>query len=455
MKLFYCTVVSFFIASSVFAQEKKLLQNFKYRIDRFRAISAETNSNSYIGNFSNTANNDKRSFVNFNLRGKFYNFKNTDSKRVILQIDEENNINYGKQGNNGPILKQKNASNYTSVGVFKTWFHKGLFFEIGSGISGNFVRGQNKDLSNVKLTKNKINTFNYYGTIGIGTGRIENIIDMQNALWLNKILKADNNLSRDLSDAELNDLGKAITKGNNTRILDARRKTKFLLKTVDNYLQEKGVIEKINIDYFNNLNDILFFAFNNQRYSGTEIYFRVNPTFNAANRIEDFYNNNSDNNFKDESKFGSITAGFKRYKPQNLTHQNNYGAAISLSSRNTKNMETRSFLNVPYYEKKINDKINQTSLDLFYEHSIYPNTRTALNFFVNTNMGRQIYNTEKQNYLIANLGSEMSYFISYNTRINASLVGDYNTNKIFNNILFNNYSNLFSLQSKIGLELNF
>ena len=72
-------------------------------------------------------------------------------------------------------------------------------------------------------------------------------------------------------------MGRTITTANNTRVLDARKRTQFILETVDNYLQQNGLINKTDIRYFSHLNDILFVAFNSPRLSGTKKFIRFTP----------------------------------------------------------------------------------------------------------------------------------------------------------------------------------
>lgn len=105
---------------------------------------------------------------------------------------------------------------------------------------------------------------------------------MQNALWLNKALEEATLLSRQLSGDELNELGKTITKGNNTRVVDLRKRTRFILKIVDDFFQQKEIINSTNINYFSHLNDIMFFTVNNPRLSGTEHFIRFTPEISGG-----------------------------------------------------------------------------------------------------------------------------------------------------------------------------
>jgi hypothetical protein len=93
---------------------------------------------------------------------------------------------------------------------------------------------------------------------------------MQNALWLQQALQEAGLLKNNVTTTTCIGLAQAITKANIFRILDGRRRTKYLLSTVDSYIAENQLIDKRGIEYFSSLNDVLFFANNFERLSGTE-----------------------------------------------------------------------------------------------------------------------------------------------------------------------------------------
>lgn len=458
MKLFYCTIVFCLLATSLFAQEKKLLQNFKYRIENYRAVNLSTDASGIVLD-DNNFSSDNEASARANLSGNFNNLNISDKRKMAYQFGLNNDFSSSKNGNGNIPLKSNSINNGANVGISNTWFGKNLFLESGANIGSAFGSNKTKYANNTTISKVN-NNFKYFAFyFGIGKGRVENITDMQNALWLNKALQSDKNLTRNLTEEELNKLGRAITKGNNTRVLDTRKRIKFLLKTVDGFLQEKKLINETNIDYFNSLNDILFYAFNNQRLAGSELYFRITPEILNQNLNIINYASFPTAEYKEENRFLRnaifFTTGYKKYAPQNLMHQNNYGAALSLSISNNKNTKNNLVNNVLNYQYKNTDKLDRTSIDLFYEHSIYPNTRTNINFNINTSFGIEKANVTNQGFATVNVGANLNYFINYNTRFTAVLGGVYNKNNTNYNNLTNNNFNILSLQSRVGLEVNF
>jgi hypothetical protein len=289
--------------------------------------------------------------------------------------------------------------------------------------------------------------------LGIGTGRLENITDIQNALWLYKALVKVDRLSANLSGADLNELGRSITKGNNTRVLDSRRRTQFLLTTVDNYLQQKGLISKTDINYFSNLNDILFFAFNNPRFSGTEKFIRLTPSIMDDNSNQ-LHTNGMDKFTHDFTNQSAVfSTGIKRYKPVNLVHQNNYGAALKLAYIST-DLTDRQFANgIPVTETKGKNDIKQAGAELFFEHAIYPNTRTVFNFNLQSELGYQDDGKEGF-YTVSTLSCGVNYFISYHTRFNAGISAYYQKNKYYIDRYLELLPNNIQLNASVGLEIN-
>ena len=453
MKLLSTTIVCLLCTASLFAQETKLLQNFKYRINNYRAVNLTTGSSAGISNNDAIIGNADNNFVG-NLGGNFYGLKSTDTSKFILNFITQNDFSFRRVNNGSGSQRQNAVSSSSTLNVTKAWYKKDIFLELGGNVSGSFLENNLKDLNNKKEFVSKSFFTNISTTFGIGTGRLENITDMQNALWLNRALQANKNLTRTLTDSELNSLGRAITKANNTRVLDFRKRNKFVLKTVDYFLQENNLVEKTNIDYFNNLNDVLFFAFNQPRLAGTEKFIRVTPSLFLKNGIADNYKNFNKNERISNNKSVLITTGIKTYKPKSLTHQNNYGVALTAVFGEYKNTNNGYYNNVLNYQNKTEDFAKQGSLDFFYEHSIYPNTRTVINFIANTSLGVQKINNNTSRFIDAKIGANFNYFINYNTRFTAGFSGNYNYNK-YDAYIPRSYNNGFQLQSSVGLEINF
>lgn len=296
-----------------------------------------------------------------------------------------------------------------------------MFTELGADISGRIYANKN-ELSNYQSPlQNKQNDYSIAVNMGIGKGRLENITDMQNALWLYKALEEEKRLSRSLSADELNELGRTITLANNTRVLDFRKRTQFMLETTDKFFQQKNLLTATDIRYFSSLNDILFFAINNPRLSGTEIYVRLTPAIKNANRDE--INNSLFTNYENRvvNKSVLLSAGISKYIAVNLRHQNNYGMSLKLNydlyHETNKYFTSGSLTN----QLDFNTTIKQAGVNLFFQHAIYPNTRTTISFNLQSDAGYQDVEQGSGFFGMADLSGLFDYFISYRTRFTCSL----------------------------------
>lgn len=415
-------------AHNLFSQQDSLLKKFKYRIDHYRAVNFNLGAGTQFNQSEIPTVIYKSSGAAGSLGGGYYFLKSTD--KILLSVSGGLGTSFYTSNSNNQTSTSK-SSNFAAAPTFSVlnkWFSKKIFTELGTDASLYYNTGKG-DASNYTVpAKHKRANYSVAINTGVGMGRLENITDMQNALWLYKELATEKILSRQLTADEQIELGRAITKGNNTRVLDGRRRTKFILATVDNYLQQKGVISKTDMNYFSSLNDILFFAFNNIRFAGTEKFIRLTPAVYSWNA--DATQNDGIN--KNENRFDVKTAlfsfGINKYIPTNLVHQNNYGASAKLSYTDQRLADRNFTSGIVTGETKINSIIKQAGVNLFFEHVIYPNTRTAISFKINSETGYQDFNKQTNLYEIANLQGAVSYFISYRTRFNMNIGGLYQKN---------------------------
>jgi len=425
------TIAVCILALPLFSQQGPLLQNFKYRISKYRAINYSINGSSQFAQYNQGIGNFKNSASNGSFGAGYFTTRSTD--RILLTASYSLYSFFQSYKSSSPFVENLTNRSFNvspSVNVLNKWFAKNHFTELGVAANYNYGINKNRNTNPVNVDKN--NQDNYFVAIqtGIGKGRLENVTNMQNGLWLYKELQDANLLTRPLSDAELNDLGQSITDGNNTRVLDARRRTQFILKTVDNYFQQKGLIAKTDINYFTRLNDILFFAVNNQRLNGTEKFIRFIPAIYSDNH------ESTSNNLTDKSRqtYTSqslvLSSGFNRYKTTSLTHQNNYGAAVKLAYID-KEFTTRDITGGVVYNLETNRTIKQAGANVFFQHAIYPNTRTVILFDLQSQGGYQEIGDQSEFYNGTSLSGIMNYFISYRTMLRCNIGASFEKNMYY------------------------
>jgi hypothetical protein len=408
-------------AHNLYSQQDSLLKTFKYRINNYREIKLNIGGDGQLYNRELITGTYKSNSSSGSIGAAYYTLKSTD--RILLKItgSVSSSFNSGKTEN--PTSNGKTRSFYAlpQLSVLNKWFRKSMFTELGADIAGNYYTDKNTLTNYPGPQKNKRNDYSIAINMGIGKGRLENVTDMQNSLWLYKALQEEKRLSRSLSADELNELGRTITLANDTRVLDFRKRTQFVLETTDRFFQQKNILTANDIRYFSTLNDILFFAFNNPRLSGTEIYVRLTPAISKANG--DQINNSQF--VKDESrilnKSAFFSAGINKYIPANLRHQNNYGLSLKLNYISY-HESNKYFISGSLIDQfKIKATIKQAGVNLFFQHVIYPDTRTNISFNLQSEMGYQDVKPERGFFGMADLSGSLNYFISYRTRLTCSL----------------------------------
>ena len=438
---------------AIFAQPDSLLKKFKYRIDHYQAINFNIGAGGQYSQVDYVAGTHKNSAASGGFSGGYYFTKSTDRIQLTTTANLNGAFNSSKSKDQTNTGTGRYFSSSPGFSILNKWFSKKMFTELGAAVSGNFYLNKDKLQGYPAALKNNNTGYSASLTFGIGTGRLENVSDMQNAIWLYKVLIKEQRLAGTLSANDLLELGQSITKGNNTRVLDARKRTQFLLTTVDNYLQQKGLINKTDIAYFSNLNDILFYAINNTRFAGTEKFVRLTPSASGSN-FNQYQSNGIDkskHNFTTQTAL--LSAGFKKYKPANLVHQNNYGIALNLSYT-TANLTDRNFTNnVVVSEIKGKTDIKKAGASLFYQHTIYPNTRTDINFGLQTDLGYQDIDP-KNFYATGNLYCSVNYFISYRTRLTAGAGAVYQRNTYTLSNVVEMLPTSFQLYTNAGLQIN-
>jgi outer membrane protein W len=436
---FLLSITIFISTLSALSQEKKLLKNYTYRIDRFNAFNFGLGANAGQRNFY-SANNDISRSVSGSLSANYFTSKSTDKLLQTATMGFATNSSSLKSTGTSNTDKSNDFRIAPAAVLSNKWYFNNKFVEIAPYFSYAYSTSHSKKLVSPVQDDNGTNSFmNGSITIGVGKGRLENITDMQNAIWLHNILLKEADLKQKLSDEEIIGLAKTITNANNRRVLDGRKRIQYILQKVDGYLQAKELVNKTDMHYFSNLNDVLFFANNTTRQAGTEKYIRFIPSFvNNVTKFEQHIIPTSSNKSIVNGAEIAMKIGLQQYKPLNLAHQIDYGAAVKLNYGKAKENYT-SFLNANVdYNYKLTDEWRKIGLDYFFSYSIIPNTRTNINFNLQAENGYQRHNGLNEVYHSLVFGAGADYFISYNTRFNFNIGTIYNNNN-FDIRAFNRY----------------
>lgn len=446
-------ILAFVTLNNFAQQEDSLLKNFKFRIDHYRGLNLYLNGGSQYNKAVLGLGDQKQNSASAAFGGNYFSIKSTDKILFTATASLGTQVNFSKSDYTNNITKDNFFNIQPEVNVSNKWFSKKVFTELG--VSAYSYISSSKTSQTVFPVPNKTSNGDYKFSIniGIGNGRLENITDMQNALWLYRELKSSNILARELTPDEQNELGRSITKGNNTRVLDARRKTKFILETVDNYLQQKNLVDKKDINYFGSLNDILFFAFNYPRLAGKETFIRLTPQIARHNSTIPT-NSTIKYEYESNNKTALLSAGFRKFKPINLVHQNNYGAILNLSYYDI-DVVNRTIDPVNgNVELKSNSISKQAAANLFFEHAIYPTTRTSINFKIETVGGYQRVENKNSGFGAVSLDGVINYFISYQTRFIGNIGVTYQKNMYQFDRFITLFPNNIRLYASAGINIS-
>lgn len=423
------------------AQEKELLKNYQFRINSYKALDLKANLGASRSSYYDTVS----VFSAFNVQPNLFILKSTD--KLLQTISGNVDLSFSNNKNNGSSIISK--SSLLDIASNLQWSNKfysksTFFWQAGAGMLSKLNSLNNKQNSQL-ISKEYRSYFLPYINVGMGIGRIENIADMQNALWLHRALLSEKNLSRKLINEEITTVAKAMTASRNKRLLDYRRYVRNLLKNIDGSLVNTGAITNHDIDYFTNLNDIVFFANNFPRNSGKEL--SLTGTYVYSNNVSKQTNiiqpNTLLNKEASNQHIPSIRLAYLSYNPISLTKQFDWNAAITfqhqLDNSTIQSFQNNSLQSESYY------KSNSSALSLFANatYSIFPNTRTIIKLSYDT------YN------IIFNLGSSNNfssanrimlsgdYFISYNTRLVCNAGVDFQRSSNSQYIWTNDDNNLF------------
>ena len=344
--------------------------------------------------------------------------KSTDKIYRTIRSNLTGNFSWNKANNNNSTIKSGRYYFSPDVEINNKWYSGNKFFELGSNLTFLSKAENNKNTSG-SLVSNKFSEYNADAnfTIGVGSGRIEIVTDLQNALWLAKILHNEKNISRKLTDDEINDLAKTITQSVYFRVLDGRKRIQYVLKKVDAYLQSKNVIDKTDINYFSNLNDVLFLANNFFRQEGVLKYIRLIPRVRNNNlkfeQIGSVTNKNVNNYFTNDI---FLKIAFEKYKPINLYRQLEYGVAANAGYGENKFLFKNYVNNNIVSEGTNRPNTKVIGFDYFVNYNLYPNTRTVIGFALNAQNVYSVNNNVQSIYSGVNFSAAANYFINYNTR---------------------------------------
>lgn len=394
------------VSPHLLAQVDKNLLLKNYTLPDIQRHALDLMANSNGGFLTSSLDNEGSSNATINLDGAYSFYKNTRSfiGRQSLGVGFSGNYYKDKsydteQGSISPIMSYGNSSR----------FYKGnIFFETGVSAYVNYNRYYNDD------NRNK---YTFYTSAAIplmfGVGRIENVKDMRQAIYIIDNLEKKGVINRSMSADEFNEFARLISTVKNKRFFDSRKRLISEITALDAFLKSNNIIDEEGASYFTTLYDYWLYGDLFERKSGTEFKVGVIPSGRYS-----YYNDLASKEHSENVEIsGEISLSYEN--PSSLSWQ--HSSLISLNGGWARNWEPSP---KGWDQSKLT--LNQTFVKIYGEYYIgyYPNSRTNLNMGVSETFSynkreHEFYNNE-YNISVTRLHFDMYYYLSPQLRIAAN-----------------------------------
>lgn len=336
------------------------------------------------------------------------------------------------------ISKEKSSGYFPSVYysiMNKRYFQNKLF--IGTGASGRYFYGHNSNSAEYNDTLNMNSditskeqslTLNVFLQFGIG--RIEQVQDFQEAIYIYEDLLKSGRAVPGKSQQEVMELATLISQLNNKRFFDSRIKNIQDIETLDSFLIANNFKTLSDARYFATLVDNWNFVTHFVRESGTSIALAVNPEFNYYGERRMFELTDTRDKLLRETYVIEGGIVFEHHKPLNLYWQTN--TSVMAMAGITNGINKSSSDTITYYDYKT----SFPELNIYLNQSLeyYPNTRTRItaslnagyNHYFEETIDSENIRTPGRQYLYSGLSLMVDYYITQKLRFNANSSVTYN-----------------------------
>lgn len=373
------------------------------------------------GQFDNATNVDNDlSAIDGNFTSAFNRFKNTRSFWGTQNAGLDVSGSYKKENGEKNSLYNVKA-NYSNASRF--YRSSNRFLEIGA--QTYFY------LSGTKMSAETEGDYHQTGArlaipLKIGKGRIEQVQDARQAIYILNNLAKRGVLTRKLTNEEINTFAHTISTVKNKRFLDSRLRTIDEITTVDSFLVNNKLLATSGPSYFTTLYDYWMYGALFKRGSGTVISGGITPgiQYFRNKRIED---ENSLYEYKTKMTVPSINANvaIEYEKPVNVYWQR------SASAQLTGGYEYGKLAGMDH--NKQNNY--QAGIEGKYAWGYYPTSRTNINMGLMEQCywSKLTWESDGVNHAYSDLSTstsvffEMYYYFSPQLRlsVNASLLYQY------------------------------
>lgn len=426
MKVKICTLLLLLMVTIYGYSQYDSYKLGDYKNPDYKRKSLDVNLKS-SGNFSKNTS-ETNNAMSGDLSFSFNQIRNSQKvqDKTIISLTTDAGLN---RHNNGDEKKSQNFGMALSLNQKAHYYVENQkFIEISPNGNIGYDYNKNKDNSTSHLYQLHNNfSSNLSVDLGIGKGRIENVTDARQAVYILSELQSKGYLKQQLTQEEVDDFARRIAVIKNKRQYDAREKLIDEITNINKYLVEHGYVEEDNsAEYFLTLNDNWQYGDKDERLAGSRFKFGVTPSFNFNDKNLSFENNyNPKQKLVDSRWGGGLYLDFTNEKPLNLKWQRSF------------NVGARSEL-YRWRTRECNELLTQMYISFVL--GCYVSTRT----YIEGNIAQNIYwnktpktnKLNKENTLSSNTKMSLKgyYYISAQVR----LYGEYNLSYDFYRVMENN-----------------
>lgn len=410
--LFLCVVA---VSAMVYSQDGDYDLS-SYKTGDYKRKSLDLNFGS-DGDFVNTTDYGKAQTFQGNLSLNYNQTKNNRKLYETMSIGISGGINYDRKdgdiwsSSNGSFYGNRYKENNSNYAIYfdRVGYHyineKNTFIEFSPNAFLYKNNSNEKTYESYYESYNKIKNNNLQTSVsfklGIGKGRLENVEDARQAIYILEELKEKGILLRSLTAEEINKMAAVMTRIKNKRQLDSRIRLIEEIETIDSLLVANGYIDKSNsVAYFTTLYDKWMYGNTPQRLAGSRFTVGLAPyyTFNRYNRENSQGNSTYDDKTINTLREGRVYIDYAYEKPVSLKFQNSiHASATSAWGR---------------YRMRDSNHM-QSEFLASYKWGYYPNTRTYAGVSFAQRLIWERYKSEN-NYLtsVTSLSANAYYYLS-------------------------------------------
>jgi len=385
----------------------------------FNSSGRSTSTNSKYDN-QTVPNESFSSNIGGTINSSFSTYKNTRKRISSLTLNGSFSGSYSSYWETTELTNKRN-NNASGLGVNYSdkFYNKSTLF-LSAGIIARLNPTNNKQQlqsdPNPRETNEKINQYYFNPSIGIGIGRIEQVQDARQSIYMLDDLSKKGILSRQLTNNEVFSLAQQMSTIKNKRFLDSRLRLIEEVTAIDAFFVSNGLLDKSDAAYFTTLYDNWLYGAAFERKSGQTFEFQINGgIINNYNKTETNFTVQDSvywTKYNSNLGHGGLALLYTLEKPFRLNWQHSANASLSATIEPIEHTNSNSINNTKSITSYNNSQI---SLSGKYILGYYPNSRTNLQLGISQFFGRQIIKNTTDN-----LAGNQTKDLNATTQINFS-----------------------------------